>query len=342
MKNYLFVQTNNLAGNQILAYDRSDAGSLAFAQAVDTGGAGGRNEGAVVDPLSSQGSLIYDSRHRRLIAVNAGSNTVSILGLDANRLGLRQVLGSGGAFPVSVTVHGDLVYVLNAHEAGSISGFRLAGDQLSPIEGSTRSLQLPPATGPAQFLNTPGQISFTPDGRHLVITTKANDGLIDVFTMDTDGRPSDTFVASSSQTQVPFGFTFDNYGHLAVTDAASSSLSTYTVRSDGTAELIASQTDDGQAMCWVTQAAGNLYVADTGSNNLTGYHVDAAGKPTVFTKVDTREGPIDLVATRDGRFVYVEVGSAGGLDGYRINPDGTLTKIVALSGLDGLEGIAAT
>ncbi|MGH3764604.1 MAG: hypothetical protein ACRDS0_00445 [Pseudonocardiaceae bacterium] len=91
MKNYLFVQTNNPAGNQILASDRSDAGSLALAQAVDTGGAGGR--AGKPDPLGSQGSLVYDSRHRRLIAVNAGSNTVSVLGLDASRLSLRQVLG---------------------------------------------------------------------------------------------------------------------------------------------------------------------------------------------------------------------------------------------------------
>lgn len=340
MKNFLFVQTNNPAGNQILAYDRADTGTLALAQAIDTGGDGGVQ--TTPDPLDSQGSLVYDSRHHRLIAVNAGSNTVSVLSLDANRLSLRQVLGSSGPFPVSVTVHGDLLYVLNAHEAGSISGFRLSGDKFSPIEGSTRSLELTPVPGPDQSTNSPGQISFTPDGQQLIITTKLNGGLIDVFSVGSDGRPSEDFVANSSQTQVPFGFTFDNCGHLAVTDAASSSLSTYTVRPDGTVELIASQTDNGEGMCWVTPAVGNLYVADTGSNNLTGFHVDSAGKPTVFTRADTNSGPIDLVATHDGGFLYVQTGGAGGVDGFRINPDGTLTQILTLSGLDGLEGIAAT
>jgi DNA-binding beta-propeller fold protein YncE len=296
----------------------------------------------VVDPLASQGSLVYSSRHRRLIAVNSGSNTVSVLGLDANRLRLRQVLGSSDAFPVSATIHGDLLYVLNARDGGSITGFRLTGDQFIPIVASTRNLQLDRVGGPAEFLNTPGQISFSPDGKRLVVTTKANRGLIDVFTMQTDGRPSDTFVATSSINPIPFGFTFDNYGHLAVTDAASSSLSTYSVLADGVVELIASQSDDGQAMCWVAQTDGNLYVADAGTDNLTGYHTDVAGKPAVFTKVDTRSGPIDLAATRDGRFLYVEVGGAGGVDGYRVNRDGTLTQIVTLSGLDGLEGIAAT
>ncbi|MGH3764605.1 MAG: hypothetical protein ACRDS0_00450 [Pseudonocardiaceae bacterium] len=93
-----------------------------------------------------------------------------------------------------------------------------------------------------------------------------------------------------------------------MTDAASSALSTYTLGVDGTVELIASQNDDGQAMGWVTQVTGNLYVADTTSNNVTGYHVDVAGKPTVFTKAKTSSGPIDLIATRDGCFLYVEIG----------------------------------
>ncbi|MGH3693168.1 MAG: lactonase family protein [Pseudonocardiaceae bacterium] len=340
MKNFLFVQTNNPAGNQILAYDRADTGALALVQAIDTGGDGGVQ--TTIDPLDSQGSLIYDNPHRQLIAVNAGSNTVSVLSLDANRLRLRQVLGSGGSFPVSVTVYGELLYVLNAHETGSISGFRLTGDRYSPIEGSTRSLELTPVPGPTLSANSPGQVGFTPDGRQLLITTKLNGGLIDVFSVDTDGRPSENFVANFSQTQVPFGFTFDNYGRLAVTDAATSSLSTYTVNPDGTVVLIASQTDDGQAMCWVTQARGNLYVSDTGTSNLTGFRIDEAGKPTVFTKVDTNSGPIDLVATSNGQFLYVQTGGTGGVDGFSINPDGTLTRILTLSGLNGLEGIAAT
>jgi hypothetical protein len=57
----VFIQTNNPAGNQVLVYDRADDGTLTLAQTVDTNGLGGRNEGAGPDPLSSQGSLIYDT-----------------------------------------------------------------------------------------------------------------------------------------------------------------------------------------------------------------------------------------------------------------------------------------
>lgn len=342
MTNRLLVQTNNPAGNQILVYARADDGALTLTETVDTGGVGGRNGGAASDPLSSQGSLVYDAYHGLLIAVNAGSNTVSVLGFDDDHLCLRQVLSSGGTFPVSVTVHDDLLYVVNAHEAGAVTGYRVTDGRFHPIADSTRSLGLTPVTGPGQFLNTPGQIGFTPDGQQLVITTKLNGSLIDVFAIGTDGRPSDTFVANPAGAQIPFGFLFDDDGHLAVTDAATSTLFTYTVQPDGTVKPIASQRDEGSAMCWIARAAGNFYVTDNGSNTVTGYRIDSAGTPSVFTQVATSNGPTDLTGTPDGSFLYVEVGTAGGVDGFRVKPDGTLAQIVTLTGLDGLEGITAT
>lgn len=241
-----------------------------------------------------------------------------------------------------MTVYGDLLYVLNAHEAGAITGYRLTESQFHPIESSTRPLGLTPATGPTQFLNTPAQISFTPDGQHLVITTKANGSLIDVFTMTPDGRPSDTFTVNQAGTPVPFGFTFDDHAHLVVTDAATSTLTTYTIHPDGTTKQLAAQPDGQQAMCWVAHAAGNIYVADNGSDTITGYHIDSAGTPTVFTQVNTRKGPIDLTGTPDGQFLYVQVGTAGGLDSYHIKPDGTLTPLATLTIPNSAEGITSS
>ncbi|MGH3829364.1 MAG: lactonase family protein [Pseudonocardiaceae bacterium] len=340
-KELLFVQTNNLTGNQILVYDRAGNGTLTLTETVDTGGNGGVSRtGPAPDPLNSSGSLVYDTHHRVLIAVNAGSDTVSVLGLEDDHLRLRQVLPSGGTFPCSVTVHGDLLYVLNANEAGAITGYRITGGQFRPIDDSTRSLKLPPLTGPRPTL--PLQIGFTPDGHHLVITTNDNNGQIDVFTVEPHGRPSDAFVASPADTPGPFGFTFDEHGHLVVTDVGISTLTTYTIHPKGTVERIASQPDGQQAMCWVTRAAGNFYVSNAGSNVVTGYHIDREGTPTVFTQTSTRANPIDSVGTRDGQFLYVEVGGAGGVDGFRINANGTLTQIVTLTGITGLEGIALT
>lgn len=121
--NVVFVQTENAAGNQIVAYDRSAGGSLSLAGTYDTGGLGGQLTGSVVDHLASQGSLTYDQHSALLYAVNAGSNTVSVFSVHGDHLALRQVLNAGGAFPVSVAAHGSFVSVLNAENGGSVQDF---------------------------------------------------------------------------------------------------------------------------------------------------------------------------------------------------------------------------
>ena len=143
----------------------------------------------MVDHTASQGSLTYDPRHGLLYAVNAGSDTISVFAVRGDRLALRQVLGSGGTFPVSVAVRGDLVYVLNALNGGSVQGYRVFGGFLVPLPGSHRALGLDPNATP-QFTTTPGQVAFTPDGSQLVVTTKGNGNDIDVFGVGFGGRLS--------------------------------------------------------------------------------------------------------------------------------------------------------
>ncbi len=136
----VFVQNDSTTGNQVVAYDRAPNGTLTQAGTYSTGGVGGVLAGSVVDHLASQGSLTYDRRHGLLYAVNAGSNTVSVFGVIGDRLFLRQVLPSYGTFPVSVTVHDDLVYVLNARDGGSVQGYRELFGFVFPIAHSQRSL----------------------------------------------------------------------------------------------------------------------------------------------------------------------------------------------------------
>src|SRR5664279_643586 len=109
----VFVQTDNPNGNTIVAYDRHDDGTLQQAGVYATDGLGGVLTGSVVDHLASQGSLAYDATHRLLYALNAGSNTVTVFAVHGDHLGRRQVISSGGTFPVSITTHGNVVYVLN-------------------------------------------------------------------------------------------------------------------------------------------------------------------------------------------------------------------------------------
>ena len=177
----LYVQTDEPSANHIVVYDRAWNGMLKMAGTYATGGKGGVAEGSAVDPLASQGSLATASDGRVLLAVNAGSDTLSLFRVArGDKLLLKQVVPSGGQFPVSIAVRGPLVYVLNAGGAGSVQGYWLFGNHLWPLAGSNRSLGLA-NTNPPNFLASPGMVGFTPDGRRLIVTTKASGSMIDVF-----------------------------------------------------------------------------------------------------------------------------------------------------------------
>ena len=182
----VFALTDNTAGNAVIAYRRAPGGTLTKAGSYPTGGLGGILTGSVVDHTASQGALAYDAASGLLIAVNPGSNTISVFRVDGERLTLRQVLPSGGDFPVSVTVHGDHAYVLNALGGGSLYGYRIDGDQLAHIPGSYRALGLGTTAG-SQFTATPGQVAFTSDGSQLLVTTKATGNDVDVFAVGATG-----------------------------------------------------------------------------------------------------------------------------------------------------------
>ena len=56
----VFVQTDNTAGNRVMAYQRAADGTLTPAGSYATGGRGGILAGSVVDHTASQGSLTGD------------------------------------------------------------------------------------------------------------------------------------------------------------------------------------------------------------------------------------------------------------------------------------------
>jgi len=339
----VFVQTNDLNGNSIAAYSQNENGTLTYAATYATGGNGGRAAGAVVDPLASQSSLVYDSAQHLLLAPNAGSNTVSVFRVRGDRLRLEQVVASGGPFPASIAVHDNLAFVLDAGLAGYVQGYRIAGGRLHPIAGSQRSLGLANSNPPG-FLQSPGQVGFTPDGRHLVITLKGNNGgSVDVFSVSDDGQLSNAPTATAVG-GVPFAFVFDPQGHLVIVNAAFGNLSTYTVNGNGSLSLVSAGASDGQiAACWVIGTKGNFYAANTGSGSLSRYTIDNNGtvalrSPLAATGIP---GAIDMAVS--GRFLYAQSGGSGSVKAFGVNSDGSLTPIGSWTVPDGSsqEGIAA-
>jgi hypothetical protein len=341
----VFVQTDNASGNQILAYERSGNGQLVNTGTYNTGGNGTDAVGAAVDPLASQGSLTLAENGQVLLAVNAGSDTISVFSVFGSRLVLSDVVPSGGQFPSSIAVDGNLMYVLNAGGAGAIQGFALFGSRASQIPGTNRSLGLTNTTPPF-FLDAPGEVGFTPDGRKLIVVTKDSGSNIDVFPLHFFGLPSASPVVTAAADPIPFGFTFDSAGHLVVTEAATSDLTSYVVNSDGTLTVIGSAGDGQGALCWVTEADGYFYGSNAASADVSLFSENASGAPQLLAGVaaSTVAGSTDSAASSDGRFLYIEQGGADTVFEYRIGLGGSLTQIGELTGLSStlMEGIAAS
>lgn len=341
----VFVQTDAVTGNAVAVYDRAADGKLSAAGTYPTGGLGGVLSGSVVDHLASQGSLAYDSEHGLLYAVNAGSSTVTVFSVRGDRLVRRQVISSGGTFPVSVAFHGNLVYVLNARDGGAVQGFLRVGATLVRIPSWNRPLGLNPALTP-EFTSTPGQVVFTPDGSRLIVTTKGNGNDIDVFPVAFSGGLSAAPVVNADPGNVPFGVTFDAGGHLVVAEAGDNAVATFTINRDGTLTL-AQRVATGEAgTCWIAPDGSHLYASNAGSGTLSGYGYGDAGGGTLrpLGETATDAGTVDATSSPDGRYLYAETGAAGIVDEYHVGAGGSLTRIgsVTVPGAAGGEGITAS
>jgi 6-phosphogluconolactonase (cycloisomerase 2 family) len=338
----VFVQTDNTAGNTIVAYERTVSGGLQQVGSYPTGGDGGALTGSVVDHLASERSLAYDAQARQLYAVNAGSNTITVFAVRGNTLSRSQVISSGGQFPVSIAVHGNQVFVLNALGGGSVSGFVQAGGRLIPVPSWQRDLGLG-TTSSTVFTGTPGQIGFTPDGSHLVVTTKGAANTVDVFQTGPFGLSAEPAV-NSLPGEVPFGFTFDQYGHLAVAETGTNTIATFSIAADGTLTQLGSAATGQTATCWITASpAGTLYASNAGSGTESGLRTQPDGAVTLLGATATDAGTVDAAASSDGQYLYVQAGGPGNVDAYHINPDGSLTETgsVTVPGAAGGEGIVA-
>jgi DNA-binding beta-propeller fold protein YncE len=338
----VFVQTDDPAGNHVVAYHRGAGGVLVAAATYATGGLGGVLDGAVVDHLASQGSVAYDSVHALLLVTNAGSDTVSVFAANGDQLRLRQVIRSGGDFPVSIAVHGNAVYVLDARAGGAVQGYVISGGRLFPVAGWHRALGLDPTATP-EFTHTPGQVAVSPNGRWLVVTTKANTSAVDVFRLGAFGRPASSPVVTVIPGAVPFAVTFRPGAVVAVAEAGTNAIDTFAIHANGTLAPLHSAPTGQAATCWIVGDGTLLYASNTGSSTLTGLRAATGGSLTVLGQTSTDAGTVDAAVTADGRYLYVQTGATGTLDEFRVHADGSLSSIgsVVVPNSIGAEGIVA-
>src|SRR5206468_12573389 len=111
---FVYVATNQPSGNTVVQYSRAGNGRLTKVAEVPTAGLGGTGNGVgALDPLGSQDSLVLSGTGSLLLVVNAGSNELSSMQAGGAGLRLLSKVPSGGSFPNSVALNGNVVCVLN-------------------------------------------------------------------------------------------------------------------------------------------------------------------------------------------------------------------------------------
>lgn len=335
----VYLMSNAATGNEILVFKRSAEGELTAAEPYATGGTG---TGA---GLGNQASLILSKDHQNLFAVNAGSNDISVFRVGHGALDrIGDPVPSGGSTPISLAVHGRLLYVLNAGGTGNIVGFRIGRyGALTPIPGATQPLSSD-AAGPAQ-------IQFSPNGRVLVVTEKATN-TITTYRVGWDGVAGKPMPHESAG-PTPFGFNFNRRGFLIVSEAAggapeASTVSSYRVGRLGNLQLLSGSVATTQtAACWIVVSPDGrfAFTTNTGSGTISSLRIGYRGR---LMLVDAAAGvtgpgslPQDAAFTLGGRFLYVR-NDNGTVSAFRAQSRGGLSHVGDFGPLPaGTNGIAA-
>jgi hypothetical protein len=340
---HVYVDGNTAGANTIAGFVRNADGTLsALPGSPFAAGGAGLGKG-----VGSQGAVQFADHGRYLLAVDAGSNQISVLrvGRDGS---LTPVAGSpfasGGVEPNSIAVHRGLVYVSNLGSTTSgtlptYAGFRLTHwGQLLSIPDSTVTL---PAAD-----NT-GDILFNNEGTKLVGVvvggTAPGSSVINSYRVNWDGTLTAALGSPyPGQGLGAFGSQFSpiNPDELFVSNAHNGpGLGTVSAFHDSWSGALSPTDDspfaDGQtAPCWlvISHDGQRLYALNTGTGSVSSYSIAIDGTLTLLasTPLSTPVGAIsgtDVTVSNDDSTLYVDEAKNGTVGAFAINPDGTVTQL---------------
>jgi 6-phosphogluconolactonase (cycloisomerase 2 family) len=327
---YTYIDGNTTTANTIDGFARHADGSLTplAGSPFAVGGAG------LGTGLASQGAIQATPDGRYLLAVDAGSNQISVLRVTAGGVPVPvgQPVSSGGIKPVSVAVSpSGLVYVANSGTGGSnYTGFRLHLDgSLTPIAGSTYAV--PDASGL-------GDVFFNAFGNHL-IGTRTGTSQIDSFDVLPSGRllaaPGSPFTGQGLG-QLGAEFSPASPSQLFVSNAHNGpglgTVSAYRDSFSGQLSPIgASPYADGQtAPCWVeiSHDGRYLFTVNTGSGSISSYSINSDGSLVLIGSTPIAGGGADIDArlSPDGKYLLVDGSGMHFVSVFAVN-GGTLTEL---------------
>jgi 6-phosphogluconolactonase len=300
-----FMYVANRGSNNVSAYTVDAASGTLAALAGSPFAAGNLPVAIAVDPT---GTYAY--------VANQTDATISAFTIDRTSGALKAVGGSPfptGPAPTSVAIDpsSSFVYVTNG-DAGTVSAYSInAGGALSAVSGS------PFATG-----TTPSSVTVDPLDSYVYVTNQA-DGTVSEFTNENSNGAlttgaltavsSSPFTAGSGPRAVIVDPS-DQYVYVA--NAASNTLSGYyslsgTIQDGGGAITAISgspyKTGSSPNSVAVAPLDNFVYVANTGSNDISAYALGASGALTALagSPFTAGDGPSAVAVDPTGSFLYV-------------------------------------
>jgi 6-phosphogluconolactonase (cycloisomerase 2 family) len=333
----LYAITNDAKRNAIAVFEGRPDGSLSEVEGSPFATGGKGLEGGDID---EQGAIrVYK---KFVLAVNPGSDSVSVFRKGSGGK-LELVDGSpfpsGGNAPLSLAVHGSVVYVANQAPAfvkptsePNIAGFRISDDgKLAPIENS--KITFPAGQGPAQ-------VEFSPDGKIIVVTSGFQDEKTDrihAYVVQQDGTlkegPGSSVAPKNASGVVGFSWSPQS-DRVYVSSFRGSAVAVFDVdkKSGGIKQTAEPYGDKEKAACWTALSADGktLYVANFVSNSISSFDV-ADGKLTLLETTKRRGGSNpdtkDLEISKDGKYLYAVASGAKEIAIFRIGEKGRLTEL---------------
>jgi 6-phosphogluconolactonase len=336
---FVYVQTNDANINEVIVYRREEDGRLERLGSYLTGG---KDSGK--PHLPSQSSVVLAGD--RLFVTNAGSDDVTVFAVRDDELAALDRAASGGSAPTSIAVHGERAYILNTGGEPNVAGFGVDEDgHLAATPQSTRPL----GDG-----SDPAQVAFSPDGRTLLVTDRAADG-IHVLSIDDRGIAHGPITHPSSGA-TPYGFDFTPDGTVIVTEAAGAEIgkaSASSYRLDGGGELTTVSgaiQNTRSEVCWavVSKDARTAFVTNFGDGTISTYAIGDDGsielrEAVAATTVEGQPGIRDEAISSDGRYLYALHADAREVFAWEVADDGTLTALGSANGLPATAaGLAAS
>jgi 6-phosphogluconolactonase len=336
---FAYTLDNDPERNSVAVYRRAADGSL-MPLVGSPFNAGGR--GLVGGDIDEQGAI--RSSGKFILAVNPGSDTIAVL--EKTSRGLLHVEGSpfpsGGSTPLSLAVHGEMVYVANqaAEFAGpksapNITGFRLTSDgRLTPMEGAM--VELPKGMGPAQ-------VEIASHGKVLVATAgfQADGGegsRLYTFRIGAGGKlkPGEGSPLKPEGSTGTVGFSLSPAGDMAfVSTFKGSGVTAFSIDPETAAVKQAGMPvgNDQRAACWtqLTNDGKTLYVGNFVSNSISVYGVAERGRLTLLGSIPRRgatdKDTKDIALSPAGDYLYAVGSGMRQVSIFKIEANHLLTEL---------------